>query len=62
MGEMAALRRSRCDLLRSRLHVAESLADVDGSPRPHRGLEVVELPERLVESRPDLHRSGGRGV
>jgi integrase len=29
-GETAALRRSRCDLLRSRLNVVESLADADG--------------------------------
>ena len=29
-GELAALRRSRCNLLRGRLHVAESLADVNG--------------------------------
>lgn len=30
-GEAVALRRSRCDLLRSRIHVAESLADVGGT-------------------------------
>jgi integrase len=30
-GEMAALRRSRCDLLRSRIRIVESLADVEGS-------------------------------
>jgi integrase len=31
IGEAAALRRSRCDLLRSRLHITESLAEVSGT-------------------------------
>lgn len=31
VGEAAALRRSRCDLLRSRLHITESLAEVSGN-------------------------------
>lgn len=50
-GEGAALRRSRCDLLRSRLMVAESLSDVSGtlyfgSPKTHQR-RMVTLPRFL---------------
>jgi integrase len=63
-GEMAALRRSRCDILRSRLHVVESLADVDGTlyfgATKTYGSRSVALPpflrDLLVEH---LHRSVG---
>lgn len=45
-GEAAALRRSRCDLSRSRLHIAESLAEVGGDlhfghTKTHRQRTVV---------------------
>ncbi len=50
-GEAAAIRRSRCDLLRSRLIVAESLADVSGKlyfgpPKTHQR-RTVTLPRFL---------------
>lgn len=50
-GEAAALRRGRCDLLRSRLIVAESLADVSGTlyfgpPKTHQR-RTVTLPKFL---------------
>jgi integrase len=66
-GEMAALRRSRCDLLRSRLNIVESLADVNGKlyfgPTKTYGSRSIALPpflrDRLAEH---LHgeTAGGR--
>lgn len=56
-GEAAALRRGRCDLLRSRLIIAESLADVSGTlyfgpPKTHQRRTVTIpgfLRDRLAE-------------
>lgn len=52
-GEVAALRRSRCELLRARLRVRESLADVDGHlyfgpTKTYKARDVV-LPRFLVD-------------
>lgn len=48
VGEALALRRKRCDLLRSRLVVAESLADVNGTlhfgPTKNHQVRTVRLP------------------
>jgi integrase len=53
-GEVAALRRSRCELLRRRLHIAESLADVNGKliVQPTKTYErrYVTLPTQVIEN------------
>jgi integrase len=53
-GEVAALRRSRCELVRHRLHLAESLADVNGKfiVQPTKTYErrSVKLPTRVCEN------------
>ena len=53
-GEAAALRRSRCDLLRRRLVIAEALSDVDGrlsfkEPKTHQQ-RTVQLPAFVTEA------------
>jgi integrase len=63
-GEAAALRRSRCDLLRSRLMVAESLSDASGTlyfgpPKTHQR-RTVTLP-RFLRDRLGAHLSGVEG-
>jgi integrase len=52
-GELAGLRRSRIDLLRGRVVVAETLIDVDGElsfgpPKTKRSRRTVPLPRRIV--------------
>lgn len=53
-GEVTALRRNRCELLRRRLHITESLADVNGKliVQPTKTYErrSVTLPTRVVEN------------
>lgn len=53
-GEVVALRRSRCELLRQRLHVTGSLADVNGKliVQPTKTYErrYVTLPARVIEN------------
>jgi integrase len=53
-GELAALRRARCELLRSRLHIVESLADVNGElifqPTKTYERRYVRLPARVLEN------------
>jgi integrase len=52
-GEAAALRRRRCDLLRRRIHVMESLSDVGGQfhfgPTKTYATRAVAIPGFLVE-------------
>ncbi len=53
-GEISALRRGRCELLRSRLLIAESLAEVNGrmifQPTKTYERRYVRLPARVVEN------------
>lgn len=54
-GELAALRRSRVDVVRGRLQVVEKLEDVDGvlsfgPPKTKNGRREVPLPRRVVRA------------
>jgi integrase len=54
IGEMAALRRRRVDILRGRVEVAETLAEVRGhlhfgSPKTRAGHRIVPLPRPVAE-------------
>jgi integrase len=54
-GELAGLRRHRLDLLRRRLHVAETLVEVNGrvsfgAPKTPRSVRTVSLPRQAVDA------------